>query len=91
MRLEQLPDVLLEQLVRHPEAAARVEQLLREEEAVRAVEIADGAGWLREQVERPRRLPRRGRPRELGGPDPAGGHVQPECLTHARGRILPTG
>ena len=52
VRLEQLPDVGLEQVVGHPEAAARVQHLLREEEAVRAVEVADGPGRLREQMER---------------------------------------
>ena len=43
VRLDQLPHVRLEQVVRHPEARARVEHLLREEEAVRAVEVADRA------------------------------------------------
>ena len=51
LRLEQLADVGLEQLVRHPEPAARVEHLLREEEAVLAVEVADGAGRLGEHME----------------------------------------
>ena len=48
VRLDQLPDVGLEQLVGHPEPAARIEHLLREEEAVRAVEVADGARRLRQ-------------------------------------------
>ena len=39
MRLDQLPDIGLEQLVRHPEAAARVEHLLGEKEAVRPVKV----------------------------------------------------
>ena len=47
VRLDQLADVLLEQVVRHAEPAAWVEHLLREEEAVLAVEVADGSGWLR--------------------------------------------
>ena len=52
LRLEQLPDVGLEQLVGHPEPAAGVEHLLREEEAVLAVEVADRARRLGQQVER---------------------------------------
>ena len=51
MRLDQLPDVLLEQVVGHPEPAAGVEHLLREEEAVLAVQVADGACGLGEQME----------------------------------------
>ena len=51
MRLEELPHVLVEQVAVHAEAAARVEGLLGEEEAVRAVEVADGAAGLDEDVE----------------------------------------
>ena len=40
MRLDQLSDVGLEQLVRHPETAARIQHLLGEKEAVGAIEIA---------------------------------------------------
>ena len=50
LRLEQLPDVGVEQIVRHAEAVARIQHLLREEEAVLAIEIADRAGGLREHV-----------------------------------------
>ena len=52
VRLEQLPDVRLQQPVVHPERAAGVELLLGQEEAVRAVEVADRAGGLPEHVER---------------------------------------
>ncbi len=51
LRLEQLPDVDLEQLVGHPETAAGIEHLLRQEEAVLAVQVADGAGRFRQQME----------------------------------------
>ena len=56
VRLDQLTDVGLEQLVGHPEAAARIQHLLGEKEAVGAVEVADGAGRLREQVKSRRRI-----------------------------------
>ena len=52
VRLDQLPEIGLEQLVGHAEARARIEHLLREEEAVGAVEIADGSRWLRKEMER---------------------------------------
>jgi hypothetical protein len=58
VRLYQLLDVRLERLVRHPKRAAGVERLLREEEAVGAVEVADGARRLGEEMERRRRLQR---------------------------------
>jgi hypothetical protein len=51
LRLEQLTDVGLEKLVGHPEPAAGIEHLLREEEAVLAVKIADRAGRFGEQME----------------------------------------
>jgi hypothetical protein len=46
MGLDQLPDMGLEQLVTHFEAAARVELLLFEEEAVLAAQVADRSGRL---------------------------------------------
>ena len=52
VRLDQLPQVGLQQVVGHPEAAARVEHLLGQEEAVLAVQVADGAGRLGQQMER---------------------------------------
>ncbi len=55
MGLEQLADVVLEQVVRHAEAAAGVEHLLGEEEAVLAVEVADRAGRFHENVKGGRR------------------------------------
>ena len=50
--VEQLPDVRLVDLRLHPEPAAGVELLLGEEEAVLAVEVADGSRRLRHHVER---------------------------------------
>ena len=44
-------DVGLEHVVAHPEPVARVERLLRQEEAVLAVEVADRAGRLGQHVE----------------------------------------
>ena len=54
-RSVELADVLLEQFVGHPEARARIEHLLREEEAVRAIEIAHGSRRLRQEMKRARR------------------------------------
>src|SRR6185437_10558003 len=51
MRLDQLLDVCLEQFVCHAEPTARIEHLLREEEAIRAVQVADGSCRLRQEVE----------------------------------------
>ncbi len=48
---QQLADVGFEQLIRHAEAAAGVQHLLRQEEAVFAVQIADCPGWLGQQME----------------------------------------
>ena len=78
MRLDQLADVRLEQLVGHTEARARIEHLLREEEAIRAIEVADRAGRLREQVEC-RRCPHvdqivQGVDRHQQAASPVGGH-----------------
>ena len=56
VRLDQLTDVRLQQLIGHPEATARIQHLLGEKEAVGAVEVADGAGGLREQVKSRRRI-----------------------------------
>ena len=54
--LDELADIRLEQIVRHPETASRIQHLLREEEAVGAVEVAHGARRLCEQVKRRRRV-----------------------------------
>jgi hypothetical protein len=54
MRLDELANVRLEQVVGHPEAAARVEHLLGQEEAVRAVEVAGRSCGLGQHVERGR-------------------------------------
>ena len=51
LRLDELADVRLEQLVCHPEAAARIQHLLGQEEAIGAVEVARGARRLGQQVE----------------------------------------
>ena len=64
----------LEQLVGHPEPRARIEHLLGEEEAVRAVEVADRTRRLREQVER------RAAPRQAGRGCPASAHRQQSAL-----------
>ena len=50
--LHDLSHVRLEDLVAHATSAGGVERLLREEEAVLAVEVAEGAGRLGENVER---------------------------------------
>src|SRR5215469_16166609 len=49
--LDELADVGLHDLGRHPEVAARVELFLVEVEAVFAIEIADGTGGFRQDVE----------------------------------------
>ena len=54
--LDQLPDVGLEQLVGHAEAAPWVQHLLGQEEAVGTIEVAHRPGRLREQMERRRRV-----------------------------------
>ena len=46
VRLDGLPDVGLEHLVRHPEGATRIQPLLLQEEAVGAVQVAACAGGL---------------------------------------------
>ena len=51
LRFEQLTDVRLHCLVGHAETLAGVETFLGEEEAVCAIEIADGAGRLRENMQ----------------------------------------
>jgi len=52
MGFDELTDVGLEQLVGHPEPAARVQHLLGEKEAVRAVQVAHRTGGLRKQMKR---------------------------------------
>ena len=61
MRLDELPDVALEQLIAHARAPPRVQLLLLEEEAVGAVQVADRARRLRQEVEGRRRGRRRDR------------------------------
>jgi hypothetical protein len=61
VRLDQLAQVRLEQDIRHPETAAGIEHLLGEEEAIGAVEVADSACRLCQEVERPRRGRKRAR------------------------------
>ena len=53
--LDELPQVGLEQLIGHPEPAARIQQLLGQEEAVSAVKVADRPGRLHQHMERHRR------------------------------------
>jgi hypothetical protein len=51
LRFDGLLDVRLHHFVRHPERAVWIELLLRQEEAVGAVKVADGAGGLCHHVE----------------------------------------
>ena len=51
LRLDHLPDVSLQQIVGHPEPVARIQHLLRQEEAVLAVQVADRPGRLGHHVE----------------------------------------
>ena len=51
MRLDELLDVFFEKFVRHPEPASRIEHLLREEEAIRAIEITRRTCWFRKNME----------------------------------------
>ena len=55
VRLDELADVLLQHRLAHAELAAGVEDLLVQEEAVGAVQVADRAGRLRQQVKGRRR------------------------------------
>ena len=48
--LQQLFDVQLQQIVSHAKAAAGIEHLLRQEEAVAAIQVANRAGGLGEQM-----------------------------------------
>src|SRR5262249_15779338 len=50
MGIDELPDVGIHDLIRHLEAALRIQLFLVEIEAVFAVEVADGAGRLRHQM-----------------------------------------
>ena len=59
VRLDQLAQVGLEELVGHAEPAARVQHLLGQEEAVRAVEVADSARRLGEEMEGSGRIARK--------------------------------
>ena len=59
---EQLLEVSLQQLIRHAKAAAGIEHLLRKEEAVLAVEIADRARRLGKNMKRRRRVLRQCQP-----------------------------
>jgi hypothetical protein len=53
LRREQLADVRLVHVRRHAEPAAGIELLLRQEEAVLAIQVADRSGRLRHHVEGP--------------------------------------
>ena len=84
-----LAQVLGQQVVGHAEAVARVEGLFGQEEAVFAVEVADGARRLGQDVERDTQRRRRsamlGRPRTQAGrphADGCGLHVEP--IRHRR-------
>ena len=56
VRLDELLDVLLQHIVAHAELAARIEDFFVQEEAVGAVQVADGAGGLGQQMEGRRRV-----------------------------------
>jgi hypothetical protein len=56
--VEELADVRLEHVIAHAEAVAGIQRLLREEEAVLAVEVADGPRRLGQDVEGGRSRPR---------------------------------
>ena len=64
LRFDHLTDVLGQQVVGHAEPVAWIQRLLREEEAVAAVEVADRARGLGEDVQMVRR---RERPRVRQG------------------------
>lgn len=51
LRRDVLADVLLKQIVRHAELAARIQRFFGEEVAVFAIEVADGASRLGHQME----------------------------------------
>ena len=98
VRLEQLADVLVQDPVLHAEGTARVEGLLGEEEAVRAVEVADGAARLDEHVEGRRGAGRQGvrqhgqEPgtrgiRPVAAAEPGGAPVTTPCRLKARAEI----
>ena len=57
MTLQQLPEVGRQQILGHPEAAAGIQHLLGQKETVLAVEVADRAGRLDQNVESGRRIP----------------------------------
>ncbi len=46
VRFQQLPDIGFQQFISHTESAAGIKHFLGKEEAVFAVEIADGPGWF---------------------------------------------
>ena len=50
MRFEELAEVGLQQLIGHSEPVSRIEHLLRQEEAVLTIQVADRAGRLGENV-----------------------------------------
>ena len=79
MGLQQLPQVQGQQVVAHPELTARVQLLLRQEEAVGAVQIADCPGRLGEHMEGRRRTrdiagTRTGQTRRTREPEIDGSH-----------------
>ena len=59
VRLQQLADVGVERVIRHPVLFVRIQRILGQEEAVRAIDIAGGPTRLRQQVEARRRIQRR--------------------------------
>ena len=81
---EQLGDVRLVHVGRHPEPAARVQLVLGQEEAVLAVQVADRAGGLGHHVEGPRcrQCRHRGPSVVVGRSGRRGGSVEDEPASH---------
>jgi hypothetical protein len=63
VRLQQLADVGLERSLGHPMLFVRVQRLLGQEEAIRAIDVARGPARLREQMKARRGI---GRERQSG-------------------------
>ncbi len=90
LRFDDLPHVGVEQLVGHAEPVPGVERLLRQEEAVLAVEVADRARRLGENVEVRRRGQRsRRRKRRTAIPRIFLAHERHVVGRHRRVRTLP--
>jgi hypothetical protein len=56
VRLQELLNIRLQQIIRHAELAAGIELFFGQEKAVLTIQIADGSGWLSQQMEGRRRV-----------------------------------